>query len=49
LALYGNAELFSVSRRAGCPAMFSAAKALKRKESGNRVFAFRADFGQDGQ
>jgi hypothetical protein len=29
--------------------MFSAAEALRMKESGNRVFAFRADFGQDGQ
>jgi hypothetical protein len=45
----GNAEIFGVSRRAGCPAIFSDAKALKMKESRNRVFAFRADAGQDGQ
>jgi len=33
-------NLFSASRGAGCPAIFDACKALKMKESGNRVFRF---------
>jgi hypothetical protein len=40
---YGNADVFAFPPAQGCDAIFDAHKALKMKESGNRVFAFRAD------
>jgi len=45
----GNADLFGVSHGAGSPAIFSACKALKMNEPGNRIFLVRLIFGQDGQ
>jgi hypothetical protein len=44
----GNADLFAFPPAHGCDAIFDARTALKIKESGNRVFAFRADDRQDG-
>jgi hypothetical protein len=44
----GNADFFAFPPAQGCGAIFDARRALKMKESGNRVFAFRADDCQDG-
>jgi hypothetical protein len=45
----GTADLFAVPAAHRGAAIFNGNQPLKMKESGNRAFAFRLIFGQDGQ